>query len=556
MIVKAVVAFLFLFLLLSFGFRGRQHARVQAKLEDITVIRDQLQQKLEDGQRPAENFEAGTMASALKARLGEFESDHPPGQLSAAENLELRLCKATLANAEQRFAEALAMVTEADEKASRARASGQADRLIRILLVRGDSFCGRREWKEALKCYQEALTLKPNRPAALAHAADCQFALGKTNEALGALEAAAKLRNQQGGAALAKGQTNSALLHYAKAVEILTRLTEQHGRGDLAGALAKSHGHRGDAFLVLGKPDAALAHYAKALEILTRLAERSGGSDLAASHTAVGNALLSQQKFDAIIAHYDQAIEIQSRLVAPEGRGELAVDLALTHNNRGVIRRAQGKPGAALADFDAAIKILKMLLDQPEAVQTNGGATRLVKVDVIIGFSEKDVDVQTRPRTGPAGRKELAVILGMVFKNRGHAHTAHGKPEGAIADFKQAAEIFTRLVEQEGQEDLTLQLAMSLSPLAWIQATSPDPAFRDGGKAREHALKACALSTTFGPLQSLAAACAETGNYAEAVKWQQTALQLAPREDQAEARSRLGLYQSGKPYRTPPPKAG
>src|SRR6185503_3848796 len=151
------------------------------------------------------------------------------------------------------------------------------------------------------------------------------------------------------------------------------------------------------------------------------------------------------------------------------------------------------------------------------------------------------------------GRSELTVTLAMTLRNRGHAYLVQRKLDGATADFAKAVETYGKLVEQEGQSDLALQFALSLSPLAWIYATHPDQAFRDGRRAKDFALKACELSEwkALAPLQALAAACAETGRLDEAVKWQDKALQLAPREDQAEVRSRLELYRAGKPYRLP-----
>jgi hypothetical protein len=47
----------------------------------------------------------------------------------------------------------------------------------------------------------------------------------------------------------------------------------------------------------------------------------------------------------------------------------------------------------------------------------------------------------------------------------------------------------------------------------------------------------------------LAAACAEAGDFDSAVKWQETAIDLAPKTSQADLRARLELYQAHKPYR-------
>jgi hypothetical protein len=48
---------------------------------------------------------------------------------------------------------------------------------------------------------------------------------------------------------------------------------------------------------------------------------------------------------------------------------------------------------------------------------------------------------------------------------------------------------------------------------------------------------------------ALAAAHAETGNFQEAVKWQEKALMKCPETYKKEFGGRLDLYRSGKPYR-------
>jgi hypothetical protein len=87
----------------------------------------------------------------------------------------------------------------------------------------------------------------------------------------------------------------------------------------------------------------------------------------------------------------------------------------------------------------------------------------------------------------------------------------------------------------------------------WIYATHPDASIRNGVKAKEYAVKACELSEwkAYEPLETLAAAFAETGHYTEAAQWQNRALELAPAKYKVELGSRLQRYQSGNPYRTP-----
>lgn len=89
---------------------------------------------------------------------------------------------------------------------------------------------------------------------------------------------------------------------------------------------------------------------------------------------------------------------------------------------------------------------------------------------------------------------------------------------------------------------------------AWLLSTSPLNGVRDGKAAIAFATKACALTSWKDArlLDTLAAAYAENGNFAEALKWQQYALKMAGPEDQADLqamRERLALYQKHTPYR-------
>ncbi|KKK55683.1 hypothetical protein LCGC14_3072080, partial [marine sediment metagenome] len=92
--------------------------------------------------------------------------------------------------------------------------------------------------------------------------------------------------------------------------------------------------------------------------------------------------------------------------------------------------------------------------------------------------------------------------------------------------------------------------------LAWVFATSPQAAYRDGPEAVRLAL----LVTQTKPgkaafLDTLAAAYAEVKLFTEAVDTLQKAIGLAEKAGQTalagEMRPRLALYRSKKPYRPP-----
>jgi tetratricopeptide (TPR) repeat protein len=86
---------------------------------------------------------------------------------------------------------------------------------------------------------------------------------------------------------------------------------------------------------------------------------------------------------------------------------------------------------------------------------------------------------------------------------------------------------------------------------AWLLATSTDDSHRDDKQAIEAATKVCEL--TFwkddDALDHLAAAYAESGDFAKAVQWQTKALEFAPPAKRPMLELRLDMYSDGKPYR-------
>jgi tetratricopeptide (TPR) repeat protein len=127
-----------------------------------------------------------------------------------------------------------------------------------------------------------------------------------------------------------------------------------------------------------------------------------------------------------------------------------------------------------------------------------------------------------------------------AFTGRGKVLAAMGEYHRAVADFEQALEA----------EDLQAATA-----LAWLRATCPVAAERDGSKAIELATRACKAAHGRDPnaLDALAAAYAETGAFDKAVERQKEALVHADYfepKTRAALEARLKLYQSKKPFRT------
>ena len=113
------------------------------------------------------------------------------------------------------------------------------------------------------------------------------------------------------------------------------------------------------------------------------------------------------------------------------------------------------------------------------------------------------------------------------------------------------------IAASEGHQPVDLEEALRLSPdlphgyknLAWLLATCPLTEMRDGKRAVACARKALDIVGERQPewFGILAAACAEVGDFAEAVRWQTKCLEHASVADKPEHARRLALYQNETP---------
>ena len=161
--------------------------------------------------------------------------------------------------------------------------------------------------------------------------------------------------------------------------------------------------------------------------------------------------------------------------------------------------------------------------------------------------------------------------LGLVLGRQGRGDEAMAQFQQAVeikADFADAHYHLAVALVERGQYNEALQhfrRAVELTPdsaearndLAWLLATCPAAALRNGGEAIVHARRAIRLSGDVpSMLDTLAAAYAEAGRFPEALAAAHKALDAAARQnDQALAgvlRARIALYQAGKPFHQTP----
>jgi len=259
----------------------------------------------------------------------------------------------------------------------------------------------------------------------------------------------------------------------------------------------------------------------------------------------IGRALLWAEKgeIDLAIADYDEAIRLDP-------------GSATAFNNRGNLWRQKLDYDHSIADFTEAIR-----LDPTYAAAYNNRG---------IAWRFKDVNRAIDDYTEAI---RLDPIYFAAYNNRGNAYREKKDLNRAIADFTDAIRlhpVYAHAYANRGmvrrmknEFDLAIadySRAIELDPknatahnnLGWLRAVCPDAKYRDGAKAVESATRACELSAwkSANNIDTLAAACAEAGDFESAVRWQRKAQPLFP-DDETRARGadRIELYKARKPFR-------
>lgn len=143
----------------------------------------------------------------------------------------------------------------------------------------------------------------------------------------------------------------------------------------------------------------------------------------------------------------------------------------------------------------------------------------------------------------PEARLYIDQVLSKNPKNT-WAHLMKAYVENSLGHYAVAKDSYLAAVALSPEDPQTT------NGLAWLLATCPDDAVRDGEAAVKHARKACELAAwkSAACIDTYAAGLAEKGDFAEAVTWQEKALAVAS-EEKAVYEEHLKSFKAGKPWR-------
>ncbi len=270
---------------------------------------------------------------------------------------------------------------------------------------------------------------------------------------------------------------------------------------------AQAHGNLGSDLLLLGRREEAGVHLQAAAELKLRAAVVESGS--AAAFDELGRMLLERGRLAEAVENLRRAVDLDAGSAA-------------AHGNLGAALLRMGKLDEARVEIARAIALdsryaaghfrMGLLLERGGDAD---GAVREWKQAL-------DLD--------PNYEEAHDSLAGALY--------ARGKSAEALAEWR-----------------LGTSAAAALRQMAWVMATSPDAAVRNGAEATALAVQAIERSggKDAAAWDTLAAAYAESGKFADAVETAARALALAEEARQAELaaaiRSRMQVYQSQNAFR-------
>ncbi len=338
-----------------------------------------------------------------------------------------------------------------------------------------------------------------------------------------------------------------------------------------------AHEHLAQELYKQGNPALAIEHYKKALEINPYYAE---------SYNNRGIVYSKLDRWQEAIKDFSQAIRIKPDYVdaiynrgiafGNLGRWQEAIkdfsqairikpDLTDAYNNLGIIMNAQGNYKEAIEQLERVVRL------QPDAARPCNDLALLIakhpeiknhSIDGAISLARRACEITNYRNAdflntlalaySSAGRFSEAVNTAEsaihIDQNSASAHRVLGAALLSEGDFQEA------LVHTKRSLEIEPNNIDAKNNLAWILATSPDPNIRNPSDAIRLAQEVCNTVNFKEPtvLDTLGAAYASDGRFADAVETAQKALDLAGSANQTQIKNtierHLILYKQNKPY--------
>jgi protein O-mannosyl-transferase len=300
---------------------------------------------------------------------------------------------------------------------------------------------------------------------------------------------------------------------------------------------ATAHYGLGTELAARGLLDQGIGHLREALVLRPRYA---------AAHYNLGAALRRKGLADEAMPHLQQAVAGQPD--DPKGRIELGLLLA-----------DQGMTAQAVEQYKAALALRP---SSSEAHYNLGVALR--KLGQYAESAQEFREVLRLDKRDPEANRNLDQVLvaertlgkeAEVFRQALRLNPQDAQPHLRLGQLLLDAGCRDAAVEQWRDASLLApRWAEPLNNLAWVLATDPQPARRDGLEAVRLATRAVELAGTnnAGILDTMAAAYAEAGRFAEAVATAQqaeiSAVAAGQKELAGQIQRRLALYRANQSY--------
>ena len=301
----------------------------------------------------------------------------------------------------------------------------------------------------------------------------------------------AEAYNNRGAAYHSKGDYDQAIRDLTKAI-------------DLNPSYARAYHNRGIVYGKQGRYDLAIRDSTKAIDLNPSYVE---------AYNSRGIRYGQKGESELAIRDFNQAIDLNPRS-------------AKAYSNRGLAYRMQGEYKLAIGDFNKAIRLNPKLA----LAYSNRGLAYMRTGNYVRAALDFDQAIKLNPRDALAHRNMAQTLI-------------------KLGRAKEAVNYYSRALQ------LRADWPEVLNKLAWILATHEDAEIRNGAQAVRLAERACQLESykRASSVDTLAAAYAEVGQFDQAVKTAEKAMQLA-RAAKSEKlakdiRNRLELYKAKRPHR-------